>query len=51
VHAGTPQNPDNYLEVDLTGAPFYVHKDLIDWKLEVYWIGTDSVEKLAVRNY
>jgi len=51
VNAGTPKNPDNYLAVDLKGAPFYVHKDLADWKLEIYLIGSSSVENLAVRNY
>ena len=51
MHAGTPQNIDSYLIADLQDFPFYVHKDLVDWKIEIYWIGIENVGKLAARQY
>jgi hypothetical protein len=51
VNAGTPNNFDRYIEVDLAGKPFYINSDLIGRNIEVYWIGIESAGKLAAREY
>ncbi len=52
VHAGTPPNKDTYLSVDLDGTPLFIHKDLIDWNIEIYWMGFEGVgSKLTARTY
>ncbi len=52
VHAGTPPNEETYLSVDLDGTPLFIHKDLIDWNIEIYLLGFEGAgSSLTAKTY
>jgi len=52
VFAGKPPNKETYLSVNMDGAPLFVHKDLIDWNIEIYLLGFEGAgSRLTARTY
>jgi hypothetical protein len=52
VNAGKPDSVDDYRLVELESNSIYIHNDLHDIPIEVYWLGlTEGIGRLSARDY
>jgi hypothetical protein len=52
VTAGEPGREDDYLLFELESNSIYIHRDLLERPIEVYYIGlTDDLGRLSAKEY
>jgi len=51
VLAGIPGETATYELFELNSKPFYIHRDLLEMKIEVFLTGSESSDALAAREY
>jgi len=51
VNAGIPENKEGYFKVDLDSTTLYIHNDLAEWSIEIFWSSYAGIGKLSARQY